>query len=70
MLQNWPVGHEALPQHTASTQLPELQFELVMHEFPFGAGVGVSVGVGVRVGVGVLVGSVVHSPSRGSIPQD
>ena len=53
MSQRWPLGHDAEPQQTPSTQLPDWHCGPLAHDAPIGCGVGVAVGVGVRVGAWV-----------------
>ena len=71
MLQNWPVGQLLDPQHTPFTQNVETHCSPVLHDAPFGCGVGVRVGVDVGTGVsvsvmvGVDVGAMVQNPGLG-----
>jgi hypothetical protein len=59
--QDSPGGQDGSAQHTASTQLPDIQFDGSAQPAPIGAPVLVGVTVGVLVGVlvGVTVGLVV-----------
>ena len=75
-LQNWSVGHDAVPQQTPLTQNVETHWPPSVQLAPVGCGVGVgvivgvSVGVGVRVGVSVGVGRMLQTPSLPGMLQD